>query len=81
VVFAGAVLAVAFSPDGRLLATASAGSQFAADRPRLWPFGQGLLDRACARLQGLPFDERDVERFGVDHEWCTAEVSARLHKE
>ncbi len=70
-VFGGAVLAVAFSPDGQILASASAGSPAGPDdRPRLWPFGQGLLDHACARIEGLPFQKRDQQRFVLERQWC-----------
>jgi WD40 repeat protein len=72
-VFRGAVLAVAFSPDGRILATSSAD-----DVPRLWPVGQGLLDRACARIGDLPFGEKDQQRFNIDDEWCTPDISRNL---
>jgi WD40 repeat protein len=71
-VFAGAVTALVFSPDGNMLASASAGSQFELDRPRLWPFGQGLLDRACARIRELPFQPGDQLRFGIEKQWCTS---------
>jgi hypothetical protein len=45
---------------------------------RLWPAGQGLIDLACARVRDLPLSERDKQRFGIEDEWCTPEVSARL---
>jgi WD40 repeat protein len=72
-VFGGAVTSVAFSPDGRTLATASA-----LGRPRLWPFGQGLLDGACAHLDGLPFSDNDRRRFGTQSEWCTSDTAHHL---
>ena len=45
---------------------------------RLWPVGQGLIDLACARVHDLPLSERDKQRFGIEDEWCTPEVSAAL---
>jgi WD40 repeat protein len=67
------VTSVAFSPDGRALATGSWD-----ETVRLWPVGQGLIDLACARVRDLPVSEKDKQRFGIDHEWCTPEVSAAL---
>jgi WD domain, G-beta repeat len=67
------VLSVAFSPDGRTLATGSYDKT-----ARLWPVAQGLIDRACARVQDLPLSDRDKQRFGIEKEWCTSEVSAEL---
>jgi hypothetical protein len=40
--------------------------------------GQGLIDLACARVHELPLSENDKERFGIENEWCTPEVSAAL---
>ena len=45
---------------------------------RLWPVGQGLIDLACARVHDLPLPKKDKERFGIEDEWCTPEVSAAL---
>ena len=45
---------------------------------RLWPLGQGVIDLACARVHELPLSERDKQRFGIEDEWCTPEVSAAL---
>lgn len=64
---------VAFSADGRTLATVSD-----PDAVRLWPVGQGLVDRACARVHDLPLGGDDKKRFGVEDEWCTPEISAAL---
>jgi WD40 repeat protein len=67
------VFSVAFSPDGRMLATGSDDKM-----ARLWPVGQGLIDLACARVHELPLSERVKQRFGIEDEWCTPEVSAAL---
>jgi WD40 repeat protein len=67
------VKSVAFSPDGRTLAAGSDDKTAG-----LWPVAQGLIDRACARVRGLPLSDRDKHRFGIDKEWCTPEVSAAL---
>jgi WD40 repeat protein len=75
-VFGGAVKAVVFSPDGQKLASASAGSPSGPDQGRLWPFGQSLLDRACARISGLPFQTRDQRRFAIEKQWCTPPMSS-----
>jgi WD40 repeat protein len=68
----GSVDSVAFSPDGHTLATVSVAT------PRLWPVAQRLIDLACARVHDLPLSEKDKERFGIENEWCTPEVSGAL---
>jgi hypothetical protein len=40
--------------------------------------GQHLIDLACARIHYLPLSEKDKERFGIEDEWCTPDVSAAL---
>ena len=67
------VKSTVFSPDGRMLATVAGG-----DGVRLWPVGQELIDRACARVHDLPLSDDDKRRFGITDEWCTPEVSATL---
>jgi hypothetical protein len=37
-----------------------------------------LVDLACARVHALPLSEKNRQRFGIDHEWCTPEVSSAL---
>jgi hypothetical protein len=37
-----------------------------------------LIDLACARVHGLPLSPSDKDRFGIEKEWCTPEVSAAL---
>jgi WD40 repeat protein len=64
---------VTFSPDGRMLATGSRDNT-----ARLWPVGRGLIDRACARVHALPLSEKNKQRFGIESEWCTPEVSGAL---
>jgi hypothetical protein len=54
-----AVTSVAFSPDGGLLATGAARTP-----PLLCPFGQSLLDTACARVRELPLVPSDRQRLG-----------------
>jgi WD40 repeat protein len=66
-----AVNSITFSPDGRKLATGSLDGA-----ARLWPVGQGLIELACARVHDLPLSVQDKQRFGIEDEWCTAEVSA-----
>ena len=65
-------LSITFSPDGRILATGSSDQT-----TQLWPVGQGLVDLACARVHDLPL-LRGKQRFGIEHEWCTPEVSVGL---
>ena len=48
---------------------------------RVWqllPRGQALIDLGCARVHDLSLSEKDKERFGIEKEWCTPEVSAAL---
>ena len=40
-----------------------------------------MIDLACARVHNLPLSERDKQRFGIENEWCTPEVSAQLRAE
>jgi hypothetical protein len=40
--------------------------------------GQRRIDLACARVHDLPLSESDKQRFGVEDEWCTPEISAAL---
>jgi hypothetical protein len=67
------VSSVAFSPDSLTLATGSSDKT-----ARLWPVGQGLIDRVCARVHDLSLSDQDKQRFGIEKEWCTPEVSAEL---
>jgi hypothetical protein len=34
-----------------------------------------LIDFACARIHFLPLSEKDKQRFGIESERCTPEVS------
>ena len=45
---------------------------------RLWTVGQGLIDLACARIHELSLSDKDKQRFGIENEWCTPELSAEL---
>jgi WD domain, G-beta repeat len=75
-----AVSSVQFSPDGRTLIAGIDGSAPDSEggTARLWPVGQQLIDLACARVHDLPLSERAKQRFGIENEWCTPEVSATL---
>ena len=63
-----------FSPDGRTLLSTPDGGKTV----RLQPFGQGLIDAACARVHALPLSDEDRTRLGIADEWCTREVSGAL---
>jgi len=65
------VNAVAFSPDGQTVATGAGSIRF-------WPWGQRLIDIACARVHKLPLSSQDKVRFGIQDEWCMPEVSVAL---
>jgi WD40 repeat protein len=67
------VYSVAFSPDGLNVVTGTDDNA-----AHLWPVGQRLIDLACARVHDVPLSEYDKERFGIENEWCTPEVSAAL---
>ncbi|MBK8175990.1 MAG: hypothetical protein IPK66_12230 [Rhodospirillales bacterium] len=45
---------------------------------RLQPYGQRLVDLACARVHDLPLLELGKQNFGIENEWWTPEVSAAL---
>ena len=70
----GGVTSVAFNPDGRMLVTGSADST-----AQLWPgITAELVYRACARVHNLPLSETEKQRFGIETEWCTPDVSQAL---
>ena len=74
------VSSVAFSPDGKPIVIRFYGKgcyfNCQEDTEELWP--QELVDLACARVHDLPLSEKDNQRFGIDNEWCTPEVSVQL---
>ena len=70
----GLVWSVSFNPDSRRTLATGSEDKMAG----LWPVAQGLIDRACARVQDLPLSDEDKQRFGIEREWCTPEVSAEL---
>jgi hypothetical protein len=41
-------------------------------------WGRSLSLIACTRVHNLALSEQDKQRFGVDQEWCTPEVSGAL---
>jgi hypothetical protein len=71
---------VQFIPDGRTLIAGIDGSapDSEAGTARLWPVGQGLINLACPRVHDLPLSDENKQRFGIEDEWCTPDLSAAL---